>query len=141
MAGPSCSVPRPSRPAFSPADLPGRHLLLWDGDCGFCARSVEWVVRRDTAGAFAPLPYQEAPSPPMTPELRAACSRAVHVLARDGRLLRAGRACLFVLSEIGWPGAGRILALPPFVWLVELGYWLVARNRGLASRIFFRPAG
>jgi hypothetical protein len=31
-----------------------------------------------------------------------------------------------------------VLALPPLVWVVEVGYWLVARNRGLASRVLFR---
>ena len=113
-------------------------LLLWDGECGFCRRSVQWAERRDTTHAFEAVPYQQAPSPPMTPELRKACSRAVHVLTADGELLRAGRACLWVLHEVGHPVLARVLALPPLVWAVEVGYWLVARNRQLASRFFFR---
>ena len=113
-------------------------LLLWDGDCGFCRRSVEWVQRRDTGGAIRAVPYQEAPSPPMTPELRAACGRAVHLVLPDGRVLRAGRACLEVLREIGFPFWAALLSVPPLVWAVELGYWLVARNRMLASRFLFR---
>jgi len=113
-------------------------LLLWDGECGFCRRSVEWAQRRDTEHAFQPIPYQQAPSPPMTPELRKACARAVHLLTSDGELLRAGRACLWVLERIGHPVLARVLAVPPLVWAVELGYWLVARNRQLASRVMFR---
>lgn len=113
-------------------------LLLWDGDCGFCRRSVLWAERRDTTHAFQAIPYQQAPSPPMTPELRAACGRAVHLLTPDGRMLRAGRACLWVLERIGYPLLARVLALPPLVWAFELGYWLVARNRKLASRVLFR---
>jgi len=112
-------------------------LLLWDGDCGFCSRSVEWVKRRDTRGAIRAVPYQEAPSPPMTPELRAACSRAVHLLTPEGRVLRAGRACLEVLRRIGYPFWATLGSIPPLVWAVELGYWLVARNRMLASRFLF----
>ena len=27
-------------------------LLLWDGQCGFCRRSVEWAQRRDTGHTF-----------------------------------------------------------------------------------------
>jgi predicted DCC family thiol-disulfide oxidoreductase YuxK len=74
----------------------------------------------------------------MTPELSRACARAVHVITRDGRILRAGRACLFALGEIGWSRLLiRLLAAPPLVWLVEAGYWIVARNRGLFSRILF----
>jgi len=102
-------------------------LLLWDGECGFCRRSVEWAERRDTGHAFQAIPYQQAPSPPMTPDLRRACARAVHLLTADGELLRAG-----------YPVLARVLAVPPLVWAVELGYWLVARNRQLASRVLFR---
>jgi len=113
-------------------------LLLWDGECGFCGRSVRWAERHDAGHAFRALPYQQAPSPPMTPELRAACARAVHVLTADGAVLRAGRACLWVLERTGYGLLARVLSIPPLVWAVELGYWLVARNRRLASRVLFR---
>ena len=96
-------------------------LLLWDGTCGFCRRSVEALARRDAHHAFRAVPYQEAPSPPMSPELRAACARAFHVVTRDGRVLRAGRAALYVLGRLGHPGLARVLGLPPLVWAVELG--------------------
>jgi predicted DCC family thiol-disulfide oxidoreductase YuxK len=113
-----------------------RHYLLWDGACGFCRRAVEWVARRDLAGRFEIVPYQVAASPPMTPELRDACRRAVHVVTTDGRVLRAGRASLFVLGQTGYPRLARLLSVPPLVWIVELGYVLVARNRSLVSRLF-----
>ena len=113
-------------------------LLLWDGDCGFCRRSVVWAERRDAGHAFDAVPYQQAPSPPMTPELRLACARAVHLITPEGRMLRAGRACLWVLQRIGYPVLARVLASPPLVWAVEVIYWLVARNRRLASRVLFR---
>lgn len=74
----------------------------------------------------------------MTDALAARCARAVHVLTPDGTLLAAGRACLFVLGKIGWPRLARVLALPPLVWLVEAGYWVVARNRPFFSRFLFR---
>ena len=112
----------------------GRHLLLWDGTCGFCRRSVEWIARHDTRARLLLLPYQDAPASLVSPQLRAACARAMHVLTTDGRVLKAGRASLFVLGEIGWPLAARVLAWPPFLWAVELGYRLVADNRGRLSR-------
>jgi predicted DCC family thiol-disulfide oxidoreductase YuxK len=119
---------------------PAQDVLLWDGTCGFCRRSVEALRRRDTAHLFLALPYQEAPSPPMTAELRAACARAFHVVTADGRVLRAGRAALYLLGRLGHPRWARLLALPPFLWAVELGYWLVARNRAFFSRLVFRRA-
>lgn len=114
-----------------------RDIVLWDGDCGFCRRGVRWFEQRDRAHRMRMLPYQEAPSPPMTPELAAECDRALYVLHPDGRRTRAGRAILYMLGVIGHRRTARVLALPPLVWLVELGYWLVARNRHVASRVLF----
>lgn len=74
----------------------------------------------------------------MTPALRVACARAVHVVAVDGSVLRAGRAVLFVLRELGWRKSTWLLRWPPFIWGVELGYWIVARNRKRLARLMFR---
>lgn len=116
------------------------HLLLWDGDCGFCRRVIDWVMQHDRFGRLKAQPYQLCPTPPMTPELRVKAQRAVQVLTSDGRRLAAGRACLFVLREIEWhPRLARIAGAPPFIWFVELGYALVARNRGFFSRWFSTP--
>ena len=115
-------------------------LLLWDGDCGFCRRGVLQLERRDRQKAFRAVPYQQAPSPPMTAELREACARAVHVVTPDGRVLRGGRAVLYVLGRLGHPRLAGLLSVPPLVWGVGLGYWLVARNRQLFSRLLFRRA-
>lgn len=73
----------------------------------------------------------------MTDALAARCARAVHVLAEDGTLLAGGRASMFVLGKVGWPRLARVLSLPPLIWLVEAGYWLVARNRRLLTRGLF----
>lgn len=75
----------------------------------------------------------------MTAALYARAERAVQVLAVDGRRLEAGRAVLFVLEQIGWHPRFMLLAQRrPFVWAVELGYRLVARNRGFFGRFLFR---
>ena len=84
------------------------------------------------------MPYQEAPRPPMTDALAARCARAVHVITPDGRVLRAGRASLYVLGRIGWRGTEAIASRPPLVWLVEAGYRLVARNRPFFARFLVR---
>jgi predicted DCC family thiol-disulfide oxidoreductase YuxK len=117
----------------------GHHWIVWDGTCGFCRRAVEWALRHDASAHLRAVPYQDVPSPPMTEALREACRRAVHVRTTDGRWLRGGRACLFVLEHIGWPRLARIAALPPLVWLVEGGYALVAHNRAFFSRLLPRP--
>jgi hypothetical protein len=61
------------------------------------------------------------------------------VITAGGRVLAAGRAVLFMLEEIGWhPRLARLAQRRPFVWLVEIGYWIVARNRPLFDRLIFR---
>ena len=74
----------------------------------------------------------------MTPALHDACERAVHVVTTEGRVLRAGRASLFILERIGWGRLARLLTLPPFVWLVEIGYRIVANNRSFFGQIMLR---
>ena len=74
----------------------------------------------------------------MTPELNRACREAVHVITTDGRVLRAGQASLFVLVEIGYPDwLIYPLTWPPLLWLVELGYRLVAQNRSFFGKFLF----
>lgn len=115
-----------------------RYWVLWDGECGFCRRSIDWLMARDRSEQLRAVPYQQAPSPPMTPELADACARAVHLVAPDGRVYRAGRAVLKALEIAGYRFWAGLLRLPPLIWFVELGYWIVARNRRWASKVMFR---
>ncbi len=74
----------------------------------------------------------------MAPSLYAACRKALHVVKADGTVLRAGRASLFILEMLGWGWIARCLATSPFVWIVELGYRIVAANRSLFGLFLFR---
>jgi len=74
----------------------------------------------------------------MSDELSVACARALHVVTNDGRTLRAGRASLYILQHTGWGWFARLLSWPPFVWFVELGYFIVARNRRFFGKFLFR---
>jgi hypothetical protein len=73
----------------------------------------------------------------MTPALRAACDKAIHVLTPDGKLLRAGRAALYIFAAIGYSTFAKIFSIPPLLWATELGYWLVANNRKFFSKFLF----
>ena len=116
-----------------------KHWLLFDGDCGMCRRTVNWIGRRDKKGQVEIVEFQEVPSPPMTPPLYEACKKAMHVVKSNGEILRGGRAFMFILEHINW-GYGILpgfLSSPPMIWFVELGYKLVAANRGFFSRFIF----
>ena len=74
----------------------------------------------------------------MTDALAMRCVWAVHVITPDGTVLGAGRASLYVFDCIGWRRFARVFSRRPLVWLVEIGYRVVARNRGFFSHVFFR---
>lgn len=104
-----------------------------------------WVRRRDTQNELEMIPSQEAgqsiAAVRVTPQLREDFKRALYVFTAEGQTLRAGRAAMFLLERTGWGGGWlpRLLARPPFIFFVELGYKLVASNRGFFSRFLFRP--
>jgi predicted DCC family thiol-disulfide oxidoreductase YuxK len=116
------------------------HWLIWDGDCGLCRRSVGWVRERDTRQVFRTSPFQETPSPPMTPELRERAKHAVQVVKPDGSVIEAGRAAACILEMIGWRWTARLMMFPLFRPLTEWGYRRVANNRQFFGRFLFRKS-
>ena len=112
-----------------------RHLVLWDGQCGFCRRSVEWIASKDKRGALEFKPYQTVE---LAPSLQQACAHAIHVIKADGEMIKAGRAMLFCGLFTPFSGWARIGMWPIFLPFVELGYAFVARNRNLVSKVLFR---
>ena len=74
----------------------------------------------------------------MTDVLAERCAKAIHVITPEGSILSAGQASLCILRLIGYPRLAAALSFPPLFWFVELGYWIVARNRYFFSRFLFR---
>jgi len=110
------------------------HWVLWDGACDFCAWSVAQLRRRNAQGRFRVVPFQCAPPELLQRVSPNALPRGVHVITADGRVLRGGRAVLFIGEQLGYGWLTRPLRLPPMVWAVEGVYWMVARLRGKLSR-------
>jgi predicted DCC family thiol-disulfide oxidoreductase YuxK len=113
----------------------GKAILLWDGECLFCKKCVEQLIKLDEKGQILPLPYQEVPSPPMCEALKVRCQRAIQLIAPGQNPTSAGRAFLGILSLLGWKKSAAIMSAAPFVYAVEFLYWLIARNRRLMSRL------
>jgi predicted DCC family thiol-disulfide oxidoreductase YuxK len=117
-----------------------RHWLLWDGDCGVCRKLTLHLERHDSRHRFTILPYQEAPSPPMTPALRIQSAKALQVVTRDGHRFSGGRAVLFAMYQTGWyPRLAQFLSHRPLIWGVDAAYWVVARYRRYLNRFIPEP--
>lgn len=40
------------------SEMPNRHIVIFDGVCNFCNRSVNFIIKRDPKGVFAFTPRQ-----------------------------------------------------------------------------------
>jgi predicted DCC family thiol-disulfide oxidoreductase YuxK len=112
----------------APIALPAA-LILYDGRCGLCNRSVRWLIDHDDGQLrYAPL---QGPT--------AAAARALHpaipetlesvVLVENGRAYLRSKAFLHVARHLGWPWrAGYAFRfLPAFV--LDPLYRVVAHYR------------
>ena len=108
---------------------PGRAVLLYDGACGLCASSVQFVLRHESRQdlLFAPLQGELAADVrAQHPELAAVDSM---VWVEDGRTFVRSAAVLRTASYLG--GIWKVAALG---WLVpravrDMAYDFVARHR------------
>lgn len=106
-------------------------VLLFDGDCGFCAETARRLSARWDGSARA-VAWQEAPElvrrASLTPgDLR----RAAYWVDERGRVFRGRTAIARALLAGSGPGrlAGMLLLVPPVSWLGGGLYALVSSNR------------
>lgn len=109
-------------------------MLLWDGQCGFCRRSVNWVLERDELGVLAALPYQDCLDW-LPDEIRERSERQAHLRSPDGRYWGGGAAFSRMAGLLGHPILERLCTVPPFREIIELGYRWMAGHRTLISRL------
>jgi predicted DCC family thiol-disulfide oxidoreductase YuxK len=102
-------------------------ICIYDGDCGFCSRCVDWASRRSEV-KFVPFQRTDLATYGVTEE---AAAEAVHFVGDDGRVVRGAAAVAAVFSTCGggWPLVGKAMRLPGIRGLAEIVYRLIARNR------------
>ncbi len=114
---------------------PGRHLLLYDGECGFCHAAVKFVLARDRRGAFDFAALQSAAAASVLAPF-GGVPRDLTTLflfedyqGSSPRLRSRSDAALAIASGLGWPWrAAAIFRLLPRA-LRDPVYDLVARHR------------
>lgn len=104
-------------------------VFLYDGDCGFCTRSVEvvedWIPTRARIEAwqFADLDALGV--------AREQAEYEVVWIGADGTVDGGARGFARLLVDAGgaWSVLGRLILLPPFRWVAHGCYRLIANNR------------
>lgn len=111
------------------------HLVLYDGVCGLCDRTVQFILRNDRRDRFRFATLQGATGAEAARKHGfdpAELSSFILILDHEQpseRSMRKGKAALRVLWELGgfWKLIGWLAILPK--WLVDPGYSLIAKNR------------
>lgn len=122
-------------------NLRGRDLVLYDGECGLCDRSVRFLAARDRSDRlrFAPLQSAWAKFALARHGLRERAGDSMHVCSEIGtpaeKLYLRSRAALRMAKALKWPWC-----LLRVAWLIPLplrdwGYDFIARHR----QRWFRP--
>ena len=110
------------------------HLVLYDGTCGVCQHTVQWILAGDPAGRIHFAPLQGATAASLRTRHRDLPTDLDTVLYVDRS---SGTERVYARSEAIFRLAP-LLARPPVWlawaaslprWLTDLGYRLVARNR------------
>lgn len=109
-----------------PADRP---LLVFDGDCAFCTRSVRFIERRirrhPTARSWQSLDLE------WLGLTEAMCTEAVQLVGSDGEVSSAHVAVARTLIHggRGWAILGRLMLVPGVRSIAGVVYRWVAQNR------------
>ncbi len=110
-----------------PASAP---TLIYDGDCGFCKRSLAWGQRNLTAFPRAiALQSTEAKQSGLTPSQ---LEESIWIVGIE-KPLGAAEAAAFILKlqpDVLWRTLGLLMSAWPIKVIARWVYFWVARNRG-----------
>lgn len=104
-------------------------ILLYDGDCAFCTRSVD-VLERWTHTRAQLVPWQFADLAAVG-TTRERAEREVLWVGQDGRIDGGAQAVARLLLHAGggWSVLGALLRVPPVRWIAHVVYRAIADNR------------
>jgi len=113
--------------------------LLYDGDCPFCRREVDWLKRYDRDGRLA---TEDITQPSFRAEDYGLTQEAVmgvlHAIMPDGRVLRRVEAIREAYRAVGLGWIVAPLSWPVIGWIADIAYGAFARNRVALGRLWGR---
>lgn len=115
-----------------------RHIVLYDGECSLCTFQMRLLTWLDWGHVVRLLPIADPAAARIAPTLtRAALLEAIHCVTREGVIHRGARCLRFVgLRMPLLVPLALVLWIPGVIWLAELVYQWVSRNRYLLSKFF-----
>jgi len=112
-------------------------ILLFDGECGFCNKSVQFFLRHERANKlmhFAPLESQEGKALRTYFKINEKVDSIILIRHHDAYIKSCAALRLTLYMRGLWPLLVIFVVIPPF--LRNLVYDLIARNRQrIAGRV------
>lgn len=114
------------------------NLVLYDDGCPLCTFQMKLLTWLDWFNRLQLLPISRPEAAALAPGLTAAALReAIHCVTPEGRVHRGARCIRFVGMRLPLlVPVALVLWLPGVIWVAELVYRWVSRNRHLLSRLF-----
>jgi len=111
-------------------NLEGQHIILFDGVCNLCSRTVVFIIKRDKEQQFKFAPLQSDAGKKISAQLNLpSVDFDSLVYLNENKLFLRSDAVLHILKDIGYPWkiffAFVVLPKP----LRDAVYDLIARNR------------
>lgn len=111
--------------------------VYFDGECPLCRAEIGYYRNRGAKAGFVDL-AEDNPALPRGLTREAALAR-FHVRLGDGRLVSGARAFAELWKVTpGWQWLGRVAALPPLVWFLEIAYRLFLPVRPFIQSLWRR---
>lgn len=114
------------------------HIVLYDDGCSMCTFQMKVLSWLDWRGVLALTPLSDPKAHEVAPELtRERLEEAIHCVTPEGRVTRGARAIRFVGMRLPLlVPLALFLWVPGVIWIAEIVYRWVSRNRLLLSRVF-----
>ena len=115
-----------------------KHIVLYDDGCPMCTFQMKVLSWLDWFHALALVPLSDPRAQEIAPQLtREDLLEAIHCVTPQRRIYRGARAIRFAGMRLPLlVPVALFLWLPGVIWLAEIIYNWVSRNRLLISRVF-----
>ena len=115
-----------------------QHFVLYDDECPMCVFQMKVLSWLDWRNALALVPLSDPRAREIAPQItREDLLEAIHCVTPDGRIYRGARAIRFVGMRLPLlVPVALFLWIPGVIWVAEIAYRWVSRNRHLLSKVF-----
>jgi predicted DCC family thiol-disulfide oxidoreductase YuxK len=115
-----------------------QHTVLYDGACAMCTFQMKVLSRLDWFGVFALVPATDPRARAVAPQLTSEdLQAAIHCVTAEGRVYQGARALRFMGLRLPLlVPLALALWIPGMIFLADIAYGWVSRNRQTLSRAF-----